>query len=281
MKINQLLNRLSLSLLCTALLYPQRSIGSPQQQSTNPLIHQSIQISPTSAIDSFSTAFSGNLALTTLPSSKHDPATNTIAKIDLSNSSSDREVNTNLSPKEVITFMYQGMRQVEGDRGTPRLKIIKSGVNTACGAFSSTGYCPNNHTIYLVTKDIKKYNKYGDAALAFVIAHEYGHAMQSYYRFMPINGMTGELQADCIAGYYTASIPTLQFNGKDLNKIYKVAKFTGDYNFGTDHHGIPKKRAAAVLAGIAGYMKTKGHEICDERYLPQAIDEALEKIPNL
>jgi uncharacterized protein len=282
MKLNQLL-RLSLSVLCTALLYPQRSIGSPQQQSTDPPIHQSTQISPTSAIDPPSTAFnSGNLALTTLSPSKHNPVANTIANIDLSKSSSDREVNSNLSPKEVITIMYQGMRQVEGDRGTPKLKVIKSGVNTACGALSGTGYCPNNHTIYLVTKDIKMAYKYGDAALAFIIAHEYGHAMQFYYRFKPINVMTAELQADCIAGYYTASIPTVQFNGKDLNKIYKVSKFTGDYHFeSSNHHGIPKKRAAATLAGIVGYMKTKSHEMCDERYLPQAIDEALEKIPNL
>ncbi len=283
MKLNQLLNRLSLSLLCTALLYPQRSIGFPQQQSTNSPIHQSTQISPTSVIDPPSTAFiSGNLALTTLRSSQHNPAANTISNLHFSKNPADRVVNTNLSPKEVIIGMYRGIRQIENDRGTPRLKAINSGAKTACGLLPATAYCSKNHTIYLVTQDIKMAYKYGDAALAFIIAHEYGHAMQYYYRSMPVNLMNAELQADCLAGYYISSLPTMRFDEQDLEKIYKISKFMGDYHFeSSNHHGSPKKRAAAVLTGIGGYMRTKGSGMCNEKNLPQAIDYALEKIPNL
>jgi uncharacterized protein len=282
MKLNQLI-RLSLSVLCTALLYPQRSIGSPQQQSTDPPIHQSSQSSQISTIDPPSTAFAlGNLALTTLPPSKHDPAANTIVDLDLSKDSSAVKANSNLPPKEVIVNMYQGIRQLNSDRGTPQLKVVKSGTNTACGALPGTAYCPNNHTIYLTTKDIKKAYKYGDAALALIIAHEYSHAMQYYYDSMPVNVMNAELQADCMAGFFVSSVPTLQLDEKDLEKIYKYSKFLGDYNFeSSNHHGMPKKRAAAVLVGIGGYMRNKSSAMCNERNLPQEIDYVVEKFPNL
>ena len=282
MKLNQLL-RLSLSVLCTALLYPQRSIGSPQQQSTDPPIHQLSQSSQISTIDPPSTAFAlGNLALTTLPPSKHPPAANLIVDLDLAKDSATLPANSNLSPKEVIAGMYQGIRQVNNDRGTPKLKVVKSGVNTVCGALPGTAYCPKNHTIYLVTKDIKMAYKYGDAALAFIIAHEYSHAMQYYFDSIPVNAMNTELQADCVAGFFVGSVPTLKFDEKDLEKIYNISKFLGDYNFeASSHHGIPKKRAAAVLVGIGGYMKNKSSEMCNERNLPQEIDYVLEKFPNL
>jgi uncharacterized protein len=186
-----------------------------------------------------------------------------------------------LPAREVITSMYRGMRVVSGDQGTPALKMINSNTKTTCGMIRATGYCPINHTVYITPQDVKKYYKYGDAALAFVIAHEYGHAMQEYGKFMPINGMMAELQADCLAGYYIGAVPNINFDKQDLVKIFNVAKSLGDYDFGSSqHHGTPRKRTAAAFAGLVGHLKQKSPAICGEKILPQAIDAALEKVPN-
>lgn len=186
-----------------------------------------------------------------------------------------------LPAREVITSMYRGMQAVEKNQGTPTLKMINSNTRTTCGVMRATGYCTKNHTIYITLQDVKKYyNGYGDAALAFVIAHEYGHAMQNYGKFMPINDMTAELQADCLAGYYIGAVPNINFDQTDIVKIFNVAKSIGDYDFGSSgHHGTPRKRTAAAFAGVVGHLKQKSAAICNEKTLPQTIDAVLEKIP--
>ncbi len=186
-----------------------------------------------------------------------------------------------LPAREVITLMYRGMKAVEKNRGTPTLKMVNSNTRTSCGVMRNTGYCTKNHTIYLTPQDVKRFYKFGDAALAFVIAHEYGHAMQQYGKFMPINGMMSELQADCLAGYYIGAVPNINFDDNDLVEIFNVSKSLGDYDFGSNqHHGTPRKRTAAAFVGVAGYLKQKSPAICGEEILPQAIDAALEKVPN-
>jgi uncharacterized protein len=187
-----------------------------------------------------------------------------------------------LPPKEVITSMYAGIRDLEGNKGTPGLKVVNAGAAPSpCGTVSSTIYCPSNHTIYITTQDIKMAYKYGDAALAFIIAHEYGHAMQTYGKFMPEGGMMSELQADCLAGYYIGSVKTLRFDETDLRKIEGIAKFLGDYHFeSSQHHGTPKQRAAAVFAGFRSQIHKQNPKICKVDLLPQAIQSALQKGPN-
>ncbi len=44
--------------------------------------------------------------------------------------------------------------------------------------------------------------QHGDAALAYIVAHEYAHAMQTAYGFQPRITPISELQADCLAGVY-------------------------------------------------------------------------------
>jgi hypothetical protein len=189
----------------------------------------------------------------------------------------------NLPAKEIIRAMYEGMRQVEGDRGTPILKITNSGVPSVCGNILGSSYCPGNHTIYLTKQDVRTYYKeYGDAALAFIIGHEYGHSMQKHHSFTPENPTITELQADCLAGYYIGSVRNINFDEKDILKIYNVAKFMGDYNFESNqHHGTPRQRAAAVLVGVAGYMVQKNQSTCSVDKLPKMISNVLKKVPNL
>ncbi len=188
----------------------------------------------------------------------------------------------NLPATEIIRAMYEGMQQVEGNQGTPTLKMTNSGVSSVCGNILGSSYCPLNHTIYLTKQDVKTYYKYGDAALAFVIGHEYGHSMQKHHGFTPEKPMMAELQADCLAGYYIGSVRNINFNEKDILKIYNVAKFMGDYDFESNqHHGTPRQRAAAVLVGVAGYMVQKNQATCSVDKLPKMISTVLKKVPNL
>jgi hypothetical protein len=77
----------------------------------------------------------------------------------------------------------------------------------------STGpfYCPANKTIYIpenVFGAITDYSqqRHGDFAIAYVIAHEWGHHVQTLLRTPDKGGATSELQADCLAGIWTNSL---------------------------------------------------------------------------
>ena len=107
-----------------------------------------------------------------------------------------------------------------------RLVLFRQGVDTGCGAATSqTGpfYCPADQQIYVdlgFFRDLAtRFNAPGDFAQAYVLAHEYGHHIQT------ITGVTQqvdtaslenpdqrnalsvrvELQADCLAGVWAHS----------------------------------------------------------------------------
>jgi hypothetical protein len=79
------------------------------------------QITSQIIVASFVLFQTANLSLlaSVVPGSKPDRASMAIGKFTLAQ---------NLTPKQVIMGMYQGMRQVENDRGTPALKVINRGV---------------------------------------------------------------------------------------------------------------------------------------------------------
>jgi predicted metalloprotease len=184
--------------------------------------------------------------------------------------------------KEVIDAMYLGIKEIERDRGTPSLYVVKAGAaGSACGQVSSTIYCPADNSIYITDRDIEMAYRYGDATLAYIVAHEYAHAMQVHYNFMPQDGAMSELQADCLAGYYVGAVKTLRFDRSDLKKIESIARFLGDYEFeSSQHHGTPKQRSAAVFAGFRSHLHKQNSKVCQENLLPKAIQEAVQKSPN-
>ena len=107
-----------------------------------------------------------------------------------------------------------------------RLVLFRQGVDTGCGAApSQTGpfYCPADQQIYVdlgFFRDLAgRFNAPGDFAQAYVLAHEYGHHIQTITRVtQQVDTATREnpdqrnalsvrveLQADCLAGVWAHS----------------------------------------------------------------------------
>lgn len=127
-------------------------------------------------------------------------------------------------------------------------------INTACGnATSAVGpfYCPADTTVYLdisffdqLTRDLGA--KGGDAAEAYVLAHEYGHHISNLTGVMAkvqgSGGGTGpkspgvrlELQADCYAGVWfnhatsDPNSPIAEVSQADLDNAIDAAQAVGD-----------------------------------------------------
>ncbi|WP_448698142.1 hypothetical protein ACFGVR_15075 [Mucilaginibacter sp. AW1-3] len=99
----------------------------------------------------------------------------------------------------------------------------------------------------------------GEAAIAGILAHEYGHVLQIKKGLSTSNSKKRELQADFLAGYFMGNHnypqSSIQAFGADLASL-------GDYEFGSeDHHGTPAERLNAMLAGYG-----HGSESADAAY---------------
>ena len=88
------------------------------------------------------------------------------------------------SPKAVVDGVYSGIQKIHGYRATPRLiwNTVRGQLGN-CGPIRGIHYCTRDHTVYITNRDIRMAYQHGDAALAYIIAHEYAHAMQTAYGF--------------------------------------------------------------------------------------------------
>jgi uncharacterized protein len=149
--------------------------------------------------------------------------------------------------------------------------------DSACGAGmgdSAAAYCPADDTIYISEKFATNIalgsldrvlpgssqgfgGTYGDFAVAYIVAHEYGHQIQDelglfekYGRSVPT--MRFELQADCFAGNWARSAYDDQrVEPGDLDEALNAALAVGDFK--TDdpgHHGTPEQRREAWTTGF-------------------------------
>jgi uncharacterized protein len=174
---------------------------------------------------------------------------------------------TELGPEVVLKAIYAGLRQVDGTRSNPRVRWnVRNGTSSPCGRVSGSLYCPRNNTIYITQQHIKMAYQYGDAALAYILAHEYAHAAQIASGSRIRNITQIELQADCLAGYYMGAMPNVDFDLQDIDEIAGIAFQVGDYEYNNrQHHGTPKERARAVLLGFQGSQQENGIETCQVR----------------
>ena len=124
--------------------------------------------------------------------------------------------------------------------------------------------------ICLSKKEVRKLLEIGgDAAVAFLVAHEYAHHVQysqpqllakheSNTNITGHNILRLELQADCFAGVILASIPNISFNQSDVEGVINAAIALGDreyYHY--NHHGSGENRMLAVSSGLI-YGSSKG-----------------------
>ena len=133
----------------------------------------------------------------------------------------------------------------------PTMVLYTAGTQTACGtgqAAMGPFYCPQDRKVYLdlsFYEDMRKQlDASGDAAFAYVIAHEVGHHVQNLLGILPqvnqaqqgasakqANALSVklELQADCFAGIWAnhAQAQNL-FEAGDLEEAFGAAQAVGD-----------------------------------------------------
>lgn len=109
-----------------------------------------------------------------------------------------------------------------------------------------TSYCPRVNTIYVVQEQLEPFYKYfGPAAIAYVIAHEYGHYLQTKFDLEYIQPIS-ELQADCLSGAILGQgAKELEITSRDIINMAQAA-----YSIGSKSHGTGAQRAYAVYAGF-------------------------------
>jgi len=96
----------------------------------------------------------------------------------------------------------------------------------------------------------------GDAAVAFVAAHEYAHhivhSVPEVRELTKNNILREELQADCFAGTILATLKNINFDENDVKEMLFAADFVGDkfYDDYQKHHGSGENRALALRSGL-------------------------------
>jgi uncharacterized protein len=139
---------------------------------------------------------------------------------------------------------------------------------------SAAAYCPGDDTIYISEKfateiydgaldralpgSSQGYGRTaGDFAVAYIVAHEYGHEVQGelgvfdkYDGQVPTMGF--ELQADCYAGTWAKSAyDENRLEDGDVQEALDAALAVGDFDTSSpSHHGTPEQRADAWNNGF-------------------------------
>ena len=175
---------------------------------------------------------------------------------------------------------------------TPTLAFISgNSVSSACGATSAgvgPFYCPGDQTIYIHTGFYDQLRQMsgesGDFARIYVIAHEYGHHVQTLtgvsdqIRSLQQRDPRGanqyqvrmELHADCYAGVW-AGLNRNAVEPGDMQEGMNAAAAIGDDTLTGGRvssenftHGTSAQRVEALRLG----MQTADDNRCDAAYLP-------------
>lgn len=127
-----------------------------------------------------------------------------------------------------------------------------SKVYGACGErvrgieVSGSAYCGSTNTVYLVPEELLDFYKaFGPSAVAYVVAHEFGHAIQTALN-INLKGPARELQADCLAGMiFKKGSKELEITRNNVISMAQTA-----YAIGSDSHGSGAARSYALLSGM-------------------------------
>ena len=134
-----------------------------------------------------------------------------------------------------------------------------SKVYGGCGDYSigsevgGSAYCPRTHTIFLVPEQLQYFaDEFGPSSVAFVVAHEYAHAVQLAFGILgTLKDPALELQADCIAGAFIKDGSSeIGITREDTLDMANLAYAIGDPTHGT---GAQRKYALSAGMGVIDY----------------------------
>ena len=161
--------------------------------------------------------------------------------------------NSESSSKDVMSGIYRKMIDeiMDAAPGESRFNIfIDHDPEGACGVSQDAHYCRADRGIYINRKFIDRiYSTYGAPAARYVIAHEYGHAINDVFGTSK-HSIVRELFSDCIAGYISGRYG----EGVTWDEFAKVVEFT--HQLGSDSfakggsHGYGQQRFSAFLWGF-------------------------------
>lgn len=167
---------------------------------------------------------------------------------------SDEEIMLGEFSKAVFVYNNETWAQIFQANGQkylePGMVLFDDGVNTACGSATSAAgpfYCPADQTVYMDLRFFEELHsrfgaKRGDFAIAYVIAHEIGHHIQTVVgTSQQIRkaqqgqsksaanklSVAQELQADFYAGIW-ASYNKERLEAGDIQEAISAAQAVGD-----------------------------------------------------
>ncbi len=167
---------------------------------------------------------------------------------------SEEEIILGEFSKAVFVYNNETWEQIFNTNGQkyqePGMVLFDDGVNTACGSATSAAgpfYCPADQTVYMDLRFFEELHtrfgaKRGDFAIAYVIAHEVGHHVQTIIGTSQQirNAQQGqskaaanklsvaqELQADFYAGIW-ASYNKEKLEAGDIEEAISAAQAVGD-----------------------------------------------------
>lgn len=161
----------------------------------------------------------------------------------------------NQPPKWIHDKFYHGCKRLFGV--SPTIVYVNRGqAYSPCrdpngnNRVDGSVFCSANFQIYIVNEDINRTYQYGDAAFAFLICHEFAHAMQHYWKCRYTNP-NSELQADCLAAIFMYHMYQygVQLDYSDFRETLGFAHSIGDYCCNISH-GTPQMRWDAVNNGF-------------------------------
>lgn len=142
------------------------------------------------------------------------------------------------NPPQIVTNIGSDTKVIGGCKSKDDGKIAQD--------IGGTSYCPTTNTIFVVQDELKPfYDFMGPSAIAYVMAHEYGHYIQKIYE-TKYRQPVSELQADCLAGAILGQgANDLGITPTDAIRMSELA-----YKIGSTSHGTGSQRAYAVYAGF-------------------------------
>lgn len=140
----------------------------------------------------------------------------------------------------------------------PAVRELAGTVATACGSSGPEHlafYCPAEETIYYAPARVAEHDqRIGDFAQVVVLAHDWGHHLQTLLGVDPAAGNAFALQADCLADAYASDAAQRGIlDPGDITEAVILAASVGD-PMGTPQdipgtHGINDDRISAFMRG--------------------------------